>query len=98
MKLLTLAALFATVALAVEPVPMKIFIEPQEGFESYISAAIVKKETPVVVTTNRDDAVYVLTSGIKGTHRKHRLQDRTLRLRLLCRDQRNADRDRAAHQ
>ncbi|HEV8040393.1 MAG TPA: hypothetical protein VGP62_16110 [Bryobacteraceae bacterium] len=51
-------------ALAVEPVPFKIYLEPQGGFESYISAAIVKKHTPVVVTRNKDEAQYLLTSAV----------------------------------
>lgn len=44
----------------------RVFIEPQDGFESYLSAAIVKKQTPVVVTQNRDDATYVITSKVVG--------------------------------
>lgn len=44
----------------------KIYIQPQEGFDSYISAAIVKKHVPVVVTQNIDDAELVLTSSVKS--------------------------------
>jgi hypothetical protein len=43
----------------------RIYIEPQDGFESYIAAAIHKKHAPVVVTQNRDAANFVLTSGVK---------------------------------
>jgi hypothetical protein len=64
-KLLGLVCGIAMLALAAEPAPMKIYIEPQDGFESYISAAIVRKQAPVVVTTNRGDAVYMLTSSVK---------------------------------
>ena len=42
----------------------RIYIQPQEGFESYISAAIVKKHVPAVVTQNKDEAEYVLTSAV----------------------------------
>jgi hypothetical protein len=44
----------------------RIYIEPQEGFESYISAAIVKKHVPAVVTTNKDEAMFVLTSAVQS--------------------------------
>jgi|SRR5579863_8210642 len=42
----------------------RIFIEPQNGFDSYVSAAIVKKHVPAVVTQNKEDATYVLTSAV----------------------------------
>ncbi len=42
----------------------RIFIEPQNGFESYVSAAIVKKHVPAVVTQNKEDAVYLLSSAV----------------------------------
>jgi hypothetical protein len=48
---------------------VKIFIEPQEGFDSYISAAIVKKKVPAIVTQNRADADFVLTSVVT-THQE----------------------------
>jgi hypothetical protein len=44
----------------------KIFIQPQEGFESYISAAIIKKHVPAVVTQNKDDAQFTLTSAVQS--------------------------------
>ena len=44
----------------------RIYIEPQNGFESYISAAIVKKNVPAVVTQNKDEANFVLTSAVVG--------------------------------
>ena len=43
----------------------RIFIEPQNGFESFISAAIVKKHVPVVVTENRESASFVLSSHVQ---------------------------------
>jgi hypothetical protein len=63
-KLLGLFVGMAALTLAIEPIPVKIYLEPQNGFESYISAAIVKKHTPVVVTRNKDEAQYMLTSAV----------------------------------
>lgn len=42
----------------------RIYIEPQDGFESYISAAIVKKRVPAVVTRSKDEAHFHLTSAV----------------------------------
>lgn len=44
----------------------RIYIPPQDGFESYLSAAIVKKHVPAVVTQNKDDAQFVLTSAVEA--------------------------------
>jgi hypothetical protein len=44
----------------------RIYIEPQSGFESYISAAIVKKHVPAVVTENKDEARFVLRSAVEA--------------------------------
>jgi hypothetical protein len=69
-------------ALAVEPVPFKIYLEPQGGFESYISAAIVKKHTPVVVTRNKDEAQY-LTLRAPLPRRKKPREERSLAASLF---------------
>src|SRR5580698_3697444 len=42
----------------------RIYIPPQEGFESYISAAIVKKHVPAVVTQDKEEAQFLLTSAV----------------------------------
>jgi len=42
-----------------------IYIEPQEGFESYISAAIIKKNVPAAVTTNKEVAAFYLISKVE---------------------------------
>src|SRR5271165_742715 len=42
----------------------RIYVEPQNGFESYLSAAIVKKHVPAVVTQDRDGAAFILTSAV----------------------------------
>jgi hypothetical protein len=48
------------------PLSPRIYIQPQEGFESYISAAIVKKHVPAVVTQNKEDAQFLLTSAVQS--------------------------------
>src|SRR5580698_7225459 len=42
----------------------RIYIPPQEGFESYISAAIVKKHVPAVVTQEKEEAQFLLNSVV----------------------------------
>ena len=42
----------------------RIYVEPQDGFESYLSAAIVKKHVPAVVTQDKENASFVLTSAV----------------------------------
>lgn len=42
----------------------RIYIPAQGGFESYLSAAIVKKHVPAVVTQVKDDAKFILTSAV----------------------------------
>jgi hypothetical protein len=44
----------------------RIYIEPQNGFESYVSAAIIKKHVPAVVTQNKDEAAFLLTSTVES--------------------------------
>jgi endonuclease V-like protein UPF0215 family len=41
---------------------IKIYIDPQEGFDTYISAAFVKKGVPATLTTEEKEADYKLTS------------------------------------
>jgi len=44
----------------------RIYIQSQDGFQSYISAAIVKKHVPAVVTQNRSEARFLLTSAVEA--------------------------------
>jgi hypothetical protein len=44
----------------------RIYIESQGGFESYLSAAMVKKHVPAVVTQNKDEAMFALTSAVQS--------------------------------
>jgi hypothetical protein len=39
----------------------RVFIEPMDGFETYLSAAILKKKVPLVVTDDKDKADYIIT-------------------------------------
>jgi len=40
-----------------------VYIEPQQGFETYLAAAISKKNVPVDVVTDQTKATYVLKSA-----------------------------------
>jgi hypothetical protein len=44
----------------------RIYIAAHDGFESYLSAAIVKKHVPAVVTQNKDEGQFVLTSAVQS--------------------------------
>ena len=41
----------------------KLYIEPMNGFETYLSAAILKKKVPVLVVDSKEGADYVLTGS-----------------------------------
>ena len=41
-----------------------LYVQPTEdGFQTYITAAIHKKKVPVIVVTKADDAAYTLTAA-----------------------------------
>jgi TolB-like protein len=40
-----------------------VFIEPQQGFETYLAAAMSKKKVPVDVVTDQTKATYILKSA-----------------------------------
>ena len=40
-----------------------VYVEPQQGFEAYITAAIEKKGVPIDVVTDKTRAVYILRSA-----------------------------------
>lgn len=44
----------------------RIYIPSQDGFESFLAAAIVKKHVPAIVTQNREDAQFVLAAGVQS--------------------------------
>lgn len=62
---LTAAAFSAEITRTPHAAP-RIYIEPQGGFESYISAAIVKKHVPAVVTEDKSGAQFILRSTVQA--------------------------------
>ena len=50
-------------AFAAEKTRPTVYIEPQNGFETYLSAAISKKGVPVDVVTDKDKATYLLKAA-----------------------------------
>jgi hypothetical protein len=41
-----------------------IYIEPMDGYETYLAAAIVKKHVPLAVVLDRNKAEYIITSSV----------------------------------
>ncbi len=41
-----------------------VYIEPMNGFETYLAAAIVKKHVPLIVVADKDKADYTITSSV----------------------------------
>src|SRR6266478_4070149 len=39
----------------------RVFIEPMDGFETYLTAAILKKKVPLIVTDDKAKSDYVIT-------------------------------------
>ena len=64
MKKLTLAFLAAAVVCLGSDIPKraKIYIEPNDGFETYLMAAIQKKHVPVTVVADKAQAEYTIES------------------------------------
>jgi hypothetical protein len=54
--------LFASLSFSQAAKPT-VYVEPQQGFETYIAAAIAKKGVPVDVVTDKDRAIYILRSA-----------------------------------
>jgi len=54
--------LSATVSFA-EEARSTVYIEPQNGFETYLAAAISKKKVPVDVVTDQNKATYTLKAA-----------------------------------
>lgn len=48
------------------PLGSKVYIAPLHGYESFVVAAVVKKETPIVVVNSREKADYEIT-GVAET-------------------------------
>lgn len=41
----------------------KVFIEPMDGFETYLAAALEKKKVPLVMVSDKDKADYIITGN-----------------------------------
>ncbi len=41
-----------------------VYIEPMDGYETYLSAAMLKKHTPLVVVTDKTKADFVITGTV----------------------------------
>lgn len=71
LSVLALAALLSIVTFPVQAETprqsqTKIYIQPQDGFESFVSAAMIKKHVPAIVTQNKEDAQFVLASSVQA--------------------------------
>lgn len=62
MKKLLLMLFLVPLSFAQLPRPT-VYIEPQQGFETYVAAAIEKKGVPVDVVTDKTKAIYILRSA-----------------------------------
>jgi hypothetical protein len=60
----TLTAFAANDALLI-PKGAKVYIAPQDGFENYLSAALLKKAVPVSIVANRAMADFEITGNAK---------------------------------
>src|ERR1700735_4057467 len=58
-----LLLLFASVSSFAQLARPTVFIEPQQGFETYLAAAVSKKNVPVDVVTDQTKATYVLRAA-----------------------------------
>lgn len=41
-----------------------VYIEPMEGYETYLAAAMVKRQVPLVIVTQEDKAEYIIKSAV----------------------------------
>jgi len=62
-KLAVLLVLFASSLSFAQLARPTVYLEPQQGFETYLAAAFAKKGVPVDVVTDQTKAMYVLKSA-----------------------------------
>ena len=41
-----------------------VYIEPMDGYETYLSAAFTKKQVPVIIVADKDKATYIVRSTV----------------------------------
>jgi hypothetical protein len=63
MKKLAIALALFVSSMALAQSRPTVYLEPQQGFETYIAAAITKKGVPVDLVTDKAKAIYVLRSA-----------------------------------
>jgi len=91
-KLFSNAALFCIIALTFAPFTEaqisnpKIYIAPQNGFESYLAGAFTKKNVPAQMVQTEETADYILSPAPVQQNPKlpEARQDRPLPVRILC--------------
>jgi hypothetical protein len=44
-----------------------VYIEPMDGYETYLAAAIAKKQVPLIVVADKDRADYIIRSTVTQT-------------------------------
>lgn len=62
-KAVLLFSLFVVSASFAQLARPTVYIEPQQGFETYLAAAMSKKNVPVDVVTDQTKATYILKSA-----------------------------------
>jgi hypothetical protein len=62
-KAVLLLVLFVASASFAQLARPTVYIEPQQGFETYLAAAMAKKSVPVDVVTDQSKATYVLKAA-----------------------------------
>jgi hypothetical protein len=44
-----------------------VYIEPMDGYETYLAAALVKKQVPLIVVADKDKAEYIVKGEVSHT-------------------------------
>ena len=66
-----IAFVLVTTVLAAQSVTRKtVYIEPQQGFETYITAAMQKKDVPIDVVMDKSKAQYLLNAAPIEVHKE----------------------------
>jgi hypothetical protein len=67
MKRIIAILALAITAFAAKPVPhLKLYIEPMNGLETYVAAAVLKKQVPVIMVTDKAQADYILDGSAES--------------------------------
>ena len=70
MKRILTFVLFACSAIALAQAPQikigsKVYIEPTDGYETELAAALMKKKVPLVVVADKDQAAFIIRGNIR---------------------------------